>query len=72
MGSAPSIIDFVKPSLRLPSLGEVVMTTKNLGHLEFGPGSRLRLDKVFLRPGEGVVIRLDESVVRDEVVVNGH
>jgi len=72
IGTAPSLIDFMKPSIRLPAAGKVVLTTQNFRHNEFATETKLRLDKVYLRPGEGVVIRLDENIAEDEVVVNGH
>ena len=72
VGTSPSLIDFAKPSLQVPATGVVVMTTKNFAHREFGEGSKLRLDKVYLRPGEGVVAKLEANVVQHDVVVNGH
>lgn len=72
VGTAPSLIDFAKPSLQVPATGIVVITTKNFAHQEFSEGSKLRLDKVYLRPGEGVVVKLEANVVQDDVVVNGH
>ena len=72
MGSGPSLIDFAKPSLQVPATGVVVMTTQNIDHREFGVGSKVKLNNVYLKQGEGVVIKLEENVVLYDVVSNGH